>query len=580
MIYLFLQILSINTILCYTQIPGFFDEKNVLEGYITPEDNMLIFSYNISGNMELFKYEKDSNSNLYLNGYKLELEPFPENSSDLINDNYYIHIKQAASTTIEFSIFNEKYFSSYTYNESLDYYIVSMEKIGPNEFTIFYHSKNKALLNNTIRLASFNYKNKTFNFRKEYIINDITWRANCYCVKTNNNNIVCGLIEFSYEDDSYLYAYNFFLIQEEKPIQKKIIYNYYSDMNDRFVNGLFKNHFIKFIPLENDKIIYCLYYRVLSQIREGVSCGLIQVNNNSKIEVIIRNTNIFNKIAQPNYLSRNLFSAIKFKNNEVILACVEFNKYDSRNITKLTITNNNTFITEYKDLYYTNYSTNNLHNYVQLLKNIDNDIIFLIIYKDIAEFNEFGYSYCNNQIDNLYNGYKRKLNFTFVPGLFKGHDNDIVFINNTNGLNSIVYGEKEEKVKYGTIYDANKIYFNISINDIDYINKIWQYNITFRNTINKKESETCIYTLNFTPCDKECDICGYEKDECYDRNWNKVDRNKKSSKSTTILVIIVLSLFSIIIILLFLYRKKLNQNINRNSNLNNGNIQSGNLIDG
>lgn len=52
-----------------------------------------------------------------------------------------------------------------------------MEKIGPNEFTIFYHSKNKALLNNTIRLASFNYKNKTFNFTKEYIINDITGRA-------------------------------------------------------------------------------------------------------------------------------------------------------------------------------------------------------------------------------------------------------------------------------------------------------------------------------------------------------------------------------------------------------------------
>lgn len=76
MIYLFLSILSINTILYYTQIPGFFDEKNVLEGYITPEDNMLIFSYNISsisGNMELFKYEKVSNFNLYLNRYQLEL---------------------------------------------------------------------------------------------------------------------------------------------------------------------------------------------------------------------------------------------------------------------------------------------------------------------------------------------------------------------------------------------------------------------------------------------------------------------------------------------------------------------------
>ena len=156
-------------------------------------------------------------------------------------------------------------------------------------------------------------------------------------MKTNNNNIVCQLIEFSYEDDSYLYAYNFFLIQEEKSIQKKIIYNYYSDMNDKFVNRLLKNHFIKFIPLDNDKIIYCLYSRVLSQVREGILYGLVQANNNSKIEVIIRNINIFNKIAQPNYLSRNLFSAIKFNINEVILSCVEFHKYDSRNITKLLL---------------------------------------------------------------------------------------------------------------------------------------------------------------------------------------------------------------------------------------------------
>ena len=48
MIYLFLQILTLNEIFCYRQIPGTFDKDNALEGYITPEDNMLIFSYNIS----------------------------------------------------------------------------------------------------------------------------------------------------------------------------------------------------------------------------------------------------------------------------------------------------------------------------------------------------------------------------------------------------------------------------------------------------------------------------------------------------------------------------------------------------
>ena len=581
MIYLFLQILTLNEIFCYRQIPGTFDKDNALEGYITPEDNMLIFSYNISGKMELYKYEKDSNSNTYSNGYKLELEPFPENSSDIINNNYYIHIKQVAARTIQFAFFNEKYISSHTFKESSNYYIVSMEAIGPNQFAIFYNPINSTL-NNTIRIASFNHKNETFNFTKSYTINGVYGRANCYCVKTSNNNIVCGLIEYNYTILDFTFYYNFILLQDEKPIQKIKISNHLSDSTEYLYKGLFSNNFLKLIPLEDNKIIYCLYYSYFNKLVESLSCGLVQVQNNSKIVILLNGTNIFNKMAQPNYLRRNLFSAIKINNNEIILACVYSNS--TRNISKLTITNNNTFIKEYRYLYYTNSSYQNFHNYIQILNNKDNDIIFLIIYKEIAKFHEFGYSYCDNKIENLYNGYEKRLVFNnYDPGLFKGHDNDIVFINNTKGLNSIVYGDNKEKVVDGTIYKANEIYFSLSLNDLNYIKNTSQYNITFRNTLNEKESETCVYTLNFTPCDKECDICGYEKDECYDKNWKKVDRNKKATIKfiNIVSVLIFLTLFSIIILILFGFIQgiKLSQNRNRNANLNNGNIINNNLIE-
>ena len=61
-------ILLINlflTIICFTTIPGTFDSRSVLSGYITPENNMLIFSININGKVGLYKYEMDSNSILY-----------------------------------------------------------------------------------------------------------------------------------------------------------------------------------------------------------------------------------------------------------------------------------------------------------------------------------------------------------------------------------------------------------------------------------------------------------------------------------------------------------------------------------
>ena len=423
MINLFLTLLLFANILCYTQIPGYFDNKHVLKGYISPENNMLIFSLNISGNVGLYKYEIDSNSILYRKGKKLELEPFPVNSSETIED-FYFHFNYINSTAINLIIFNEKYLSSYIYNAGSGYSRISIEEIGHNKLAIFYNSLNLAIKNNTIKIGSFDYKNQKFNFTKSYSIEEIKGRANCYCVKTNNNNIVCGIIEPGPLIMTYSsYNYSLILLQEESTIKKLYVHANFGDKSEYIFNGQFKNNFFKLISLKNEKIIYCHYKFYLSSIfGDGIACGLAQVQNNSKIEILIKSQLIFNKMAEPNYLRRNIFSGIKINDEQVILCCVEFNKYDSRNITRLRISNNNTFIKEYKYLNYENYASKNLHNYIQLLKNNDNDIIFLIIYKDVGRFLELGYSFCENTSITLYNGEISKLRFYINPGYFKGYD--------------------------------------------------------------------------------------------------------------------------------------------------------------
>ena len=66
-----------------------------------------------------------------------------------------------------------------------------------------------------------------------------------------------------------------------------------------------KIFFLKLIPLENEKIIYCNYYLV-------ASCGLAKVINNSNLTILIRRQDIFIKMAEPNNLRKNIFSAIQF----------------------------------------------------------------------------------------------------------------------------------------------------------------------------------------------------------------------------------------------------------------------------
>ena len=562
MIYFLFGAFLISTILC-TQIPGVFDEQNVLTGYITPENNLLIFSRNNNGNMTLYKYETDSHSIAYKKNKKLELEPFPTNDSETITD-FYFSFAHINSTCIEFTIFNEKYLSSYIYKGSSNYSFISMEEIGPNKLAIFHNSINASLNNNTISIASFDYKNKKLNFSKTYSI-DIKRRANIYCISTNNNNIVCGIIEV-YKENSVYCNYSLILLQEETEIEKKNLYSSSDSIGN--VNGIFKNLFLKLIPLENEKIIYCSYSLL-------ISCGLAKVINNSNLTILIRRQNILIKMAEPNNLRKNIFSAIQFSNNEVLLSFIRIDKrYYYRLLIKIIVLEdkNNTdsiYINDIQDYSYT-IDRYNLHDYIQLLKNKDNNTIFIIIYDNKGEFYQLGYSSCINKEIFLYNGDKSLLQFNISPSLYKGYDNDIVFVNNKKEYNSLFYNNETQPLKTETIYNNMKnISFYLNLKDYDDIKKNGLYNIKFRNTLDPRESEECTLTLKFYKCDEECDIC--TSTECYDKYRNLIDLEELKTKKYVIriAVIMLITIFALVILILLAFIRGLKRG--HNANINNPN---------
>ena len=570
-------ILLLTNIFSFTRITGVFDKWHVLSGHITPENHLLIFSSNNSNYTGLYKYEMDTNSIKYTKGYKLELQPFPENSSETIDD-FYININYINPTSIKIIVYNEKYLSTFIYRVDSRYYHISMEEIGPNELAIFYNSRNTTLYNNTLRIAKLDIKNKKLNFTHSYSISGISKIANVNCVKTSNSNILCGLIEYGgINVFSEMYNYYLILLKDESDVDKIEISSNSGEKIELTMNGLFKYNFIRFVSLDDEKVVFCHYkYFFSSFFGEGISCGLAQVKNDSKIEILIKSQLIFKQMAEPNYLASNIFSIIKYDNNQVILTCTEFEYYESKNITRLTIYNN-TFIRKYEFISHRQ-GRKNLHNYIQLLKNNDNNLIFLMIYNETGEFDELSYGTCDNFHKYLYNGEISRLFIYIYPGFFNDKDNDIVFISDKKEINSLVYGREEEIIKTGNIYNVNNISFHLNTKDYEETKRLGRYfNVSFRNTLSEKESETCILNITFEKCDKECEICYYEK--CYDRNWNIIDRglNKTKKFAKTVSAIIFIFIFSMIIsiLIVFVIRLKNPENIYlNNNNANNENAQN------
>ena len=568
-----LKVTLLNSIFSFKEIPGIYDNRSVFQGYVTPEDNILIFSSNMSNKTGLYKYEMDNNTNFYTKGYPLELEEKPIDSPDIDIDTFYFHYNYISSTTIQIFFFNEKYISTFyflIFNNS--FYHISIDKIGKNEYILFFNSKNDTV-NNTVNLVNIDYKKQDFNFKKTYTIENITGRANCHCVKTSKDNIVCGLIET--KNTSLI------LLKDDSPIERMHVR--YNINNDYTYNGIFKNNYLKLFSLEDEKIIYCYYSfsNIFTIYFDGIYCGLAQVKNDSKIEIIIERQQIFNNVATSFYLQSYLFDGIKMGKNQIVVTYVS-SKHPYRNMSRITVTSNNTFIKEYDDLYSSQYTKN--HNYVQLLKNNDNDLIYLMIYNRHGYYNELGYSYCDNGTQTIYNGDNIKINFKLYPATFKDIDNDIIFLNNQKEINSLIEGKNGTPIlKNLTVFNRSNIFFLLNLKDYDDIMRYMQYNITFSNNINKKKSQICQYTLNIQPCIIGCDICTYR--ECYDRNWNLIkdpeyNSNKYIILTSILICILILSLIlPISIIFICEYIKLKNTNNIRRDNINNSNPDQMPLIE-
>ena len=559
-----LKIILLNIIFCFKQIPGIYDNKSVFQGYVTPEDNILIFSANMSNKTGLYKYEMDNDTNFYTKGYPIELEEKPINSSDIDIDNFYFHYNYISSTTIQIFFFNEKYFSFFyfmTFDPST--YHISIDKIGKNEYILFFNSKN-VTINNNISLVNIDSKKQDFIFKKSYAIENIG-KTNCHCIKTNKDNIVCGLVE---PKNSSL-----ILLKDDSPIEK--VFVRHNINNDYDYYGMYKKNYLKLFSLEDEKIIYCYYSfaQMISIYFDGIYCGFAQVKNNSKIEIIMDSQKIFDNVAISNYLQSYLFDGITMGKNQIVItyAC---SKHPYRNMSRITVTSNNTFIKEYEDVYDRQYTNN--HNYVQLLKNNDNDLIYLMIYNRSGYYNELGYSYCENGTETLYNGNNYKIYFKLYPAAFKDIDNDIVFLNNQKEINSLTEGRNGTPIiKNLTAFNRSNIFFLLNVKDYDDVMKYMQYNITFSNNINKKKSQVCQYILKIRPCVEGCDIC--TSSECYDRNWNQIKDSEYNSNKYIILISVLIFLLIISLVLPFTivfiseYIKLKNRNIIRPNNNNNDN---------
>ena len=560
-----LKIILLNCIFCFKPIPEIYNNKSVFQGYVTPEDNILIFSANMSNKTGLYKYEMDNNTNFYTKEYLLELEEKPMNSSDIDIDNFYFHYNYISPTIIQLFFFNEKYISTFNFTANSSFYHISIDKIGKNEYILFFNSNDKTI-KNYISLVNIDYKKQEFNIMKTFDIQTITGRANCHCVKTSKDNYVCGLVET--KNSSLI------LLKEDSPIEKIFVRSNNNNDYAYSYNGIFKNNYLKLFSLEDEKIIYCYYSfaQLYTLTFDGIYCGLAQVKNNSKLEIIMEKTQkIFENVATSYNLQSYLFDGVKMDQNQIVITYVA-NKYPYRNMSRITVTSNNTFIKKY-DYLYSNQYTNN-HNYVQLLKNNDNDLIYLMIYNNHGYYHELGYSSCENGTSTIYNGANTKIFFRLYPAYFKDIDNDIVFFNNQKEIYSLTEGYNGKPIiKNLTAFNSSNIYFLLNPKDYDDAMKYMQYNITFSNNINLKKSQVCQYTINFKPCVIGCDIC--TSSECYDRNRNLITDPKYNSNKYIILisVLIFILIFSLIIPITIVfsleYIKLKNRNINRGNNINN-----------
>ena len=265
-------------------------------------------------------------------------------------------------------------------------------------------------------------------------------------------------------------------------------------------------------------------------LKSKIKCGLAQVQNNSiEINSLIYISNSIYRFSSGIYLNKKILDGVKINDKQVILSYYEFEEKSSKfyyyeyynliHYVKISIINgklSNESTNVVLSSSYNDKSPGFCSLY--LLKNNDDLLVSIPVFKDKASFKEYGYIACQNSKFNLYNGEKYyKINFQF-DSLFE--NNNIIFLNKTNQTIHSIIGGNNKPIKYLETYNKNYISYKYNPEDYDYI-KNNSFKLFFTSSLNEKMSEICQITLTFNQCKKECEICTSQN--CYDKNMNTIN---------------------------------------------------------
>ena len=264
---------SNNRILEYST----FNNTNRFLHHIFPKNDSILYSEFTSS--RLLSYTKLINESEIQNGY---------------------YKSSTTSNGLNVSYFNDSYYFEFSLKKEKSNYFISLESIGPKNLIYF---ENKPGYNNSISFVDFNFNFSseviTMNTKKSFTLKESTTRTNCYCTLSSTNNTVCGLIKIFKKGLKYYWNYTLVLLNDDTTYSEIIIYSgggssYYNTYENEL--GEIKK-FIKLIPLEGGKILYCIE-------ESGILCSLIQVKNKN-IATLIKNKKIFGYYSDTN---KNSFS--------------------------------------------------------------------------------------------------------------------------------------------------------------------------------------------------------------------------------------------------------------------------------
>ena len=531
MYYILILLLAIN-INCLKEIPGIHFNDSLFSCYTTKENNLLYFEPSFR---KLYKSMELKNSAEYSN-FK-DITPAPQKNIRIktLPNILYFNFMYLSNNQIKVSFFNESFLSYFNYPNIIfsDLEHLSIDELGNNQFAIF--SNNEKGSNHTLNISQFDIsqtdENK-FKIIKSYIIESDADRINAHCIKTNNNNIICGLIEVFLESNNTNYiSYNYSLILLKNNTIDKNIFNYDKRYIDRDYVYEYKNilthKFLKLIPLDNDRIF-------LSYENKGIKCGLAQVINSEFIEIIKQDEKIFDNYTFYSKLARDSFSYVKKTDNNIILSIVNESvvKFANISIDKNNKINSGNIIQKI-------FKFNQNPFFIKLLENNYNETIIFLSYFPSDDsyiyygyFQELEYTSCDDEKKYVYNAEKTYLNFDFDYATFidSEDENNIIIFNNEKTVTSLIdYDGKTLEQK--KIYKKDNIYFNLSSIDYNYYYYSGNdYQFNFSNSLNERKSKICTYTISFYKCDSICTYCTSNK--CWDKNWNNVKEKKEKKQKT------------------------------------------------